>query len=104
MTIGAFVWKCLRKFFLSPNGTSSSVRNPRERAIVLASQEGAGIQVDLSVPFFIKSYVRRNSDIRMSKRGLCCLGPLDQTTARKTIVGLGYKCFDIPIARLVGFA
>src|SRR6185369_12399088 len=32
-----------------------------------------------------------------------CLGPLDQTTARKTIVWLNYKRFDITVPRLVGF-
>src|SRR6185503_11023052 len=98
------VWKGLSKLFLSPDGTSGSVRDPRERAVVFPTQQSASIQVHLSVPFFVESYVRRNSDIRMCNRSLCCLGPLNQTAARKTIVWLDYKRFDISVARLVGFA
>src|SRR6185295_17421592 len=104
MTVGLFVRKCFGKLFLSPTGTSSSIRDPCKRFVIFAAQQSTGVKVDLGVTLFVKSDIGWNIYLWMSESGLRRFGPLDQTSARKAVVRLYDECFYITIARRFCFA
>src|SRR5436190_23944478 len=99
MAIGFFrVGLC--KLCLLPLLTRCRVGDPRHRAVI-SERVDVDIDVRLSV---LSDRGLWNVELRMPRRRLCDLCPLNNAAHSELVIGRKYVSVNIPLARLIVFA